>query len=207
MRDEILGAALRSLEVPPHRPGFQAELRARLGTPVPERDTARQDRPARPDRAPRPRGRVRHPLRWALGLAAAAAVALAAVLAVPLSGGAPASAAAVARRAAAELKHSASLPNTTLRSGVVVVELTMSDDPWDEDELLAQIADGDMKAQERCTACCVCGCSRERRRWPATGARPKMSCRTRSCGPCAGAIRWRWRGCGRWWRRWSGDRR
>lgn len=110
MRDEILGAALRSLEVPAHRPGFHAELRARLGTAVPERDTARQERPAGPDRVPPPRGRSRHRMRWTLGLAAAAAVALTAVVAVLLSVGAPASAAAVARRAAAAALTGAALP-------------------------------------------------------------------------------------------------
>jgi hypothetical protein len=109
-RDEILGAALRSLEVPAHRPGFHAELRARLGTAVPEPDTARQDSLARPDRAPPPRGRARHRLRWTIGLAAAAAVALAAVVAVPLSVNAPARAAAVARHAASAARIGAGLP-------------------------------------------------------------------------------------------------
>ena len=40
------------------------------------------------------------------------------------------------------------MSNTTLRWGVVMVELTMSDDAGDEDTLLAQIADGDMRALE-----------------------------------------------------------
>ena len=109
-RDEILGAALRSLEVPAHRPRFHAELRARLGTAVPEPDTTRPDGPARPDWNPPPRGRARHRLRWTIGLAAAAAVALAAAVAVPLSVNAPASAAAIARHAAATARTGAGLP-------------------------------------------------------------------------------------------------
>jgi hypothetical protein len=66
--------ALRSLEVPAHRPGFHAELLARLGTTVPKRDTAGQERPARPDRSRRGAGRhgipsagrsaSRRPRRW-----------------------------------------------------------------------------------------------------------------------------------------------
>jgi hypothetical protein len=108
-RDEILGAALRRLEVPAHWPGFHAELRAKLGTAVPERDTAHRERPTRPSWAPPVRSQARHPLRWTLGLAAAVALAAAAV-AVPLSVGAPANAVAVARRAASAARTGAGLP-------------------------------------------------------------------------------------------------
>jgi hypothetical protein len=109
-RDAILGAALRRLEVPAHRPGFHAQLRAKLGTAVPERDTARRERPTRPSWAPPPRGRARHPLRWTLGLAAAAVVALALAVTVTLSVGTPASAVAVARHAASAARTGAGLP-------------------------------------------------------------------------------------------------
>src|SRR5215471_14534143 len=46
------------------------------------------------------------------------------------------------------MRQRLALPNTTLRRRVVRVELTMSDDAGDEDELLAQIAGGDMRALE-----------------------------------------------------------
>jgi hypothetical protein len=95
-RDEILGAALRRLEVPAHRPGFHAELRAKLGTAVPEADTAHRERATRPSRIPPRRGQARHPLRWTIGLtAAAAAAAVAVAVAAPglfTGGPAPASA-------------------------------------------------------------------------------------------------------------------
>jgi outer membrane lipoprotein-sorting protein len=58
-RDEELGAALRELEVPEHRPGFDAELRRRLA----------EERPA--PVAPARRAR----LRWGVRVAAVAAVA------------------------------------------------------------------------------------------------------------------------------------
>jgi outer membrane lipoprotein-sorting protein len=71
-RDEVLGAALRRLEVPEHRPGFEAALRERLVEQVArERPRARRHAPG-PARRPAFR---RGP--WALGLAAAAIVALA----------------------------------------------------------------------------------------------------------------------------------
>jgi hypothetical protein len=99
-RDEIVGAALRRLDVPEHRPGFHAELRAQLSATGSERDTADPRRPARPRRAPSGTGPARQLPRWSRGLAVAAAVAVAAVVTVVLTAGAPASAAAVARRAA-----------------------------------------------------------------------------------------------------------
>jgi hypothetical protein len=98
-RDEILGAALRRLEIPEHRPGFHAELRANLGTAAHGPDTAGREHPARPSRAPSPRRRARHRLRWTLGLAAAAAVALFLVI-VNLPGTSPGTASAAEVRAA-----------------------------------------------------------------------------------------------------------
>ena len=109
-RDEILGAALRRLDVPEHRPGFHAELRAKLSTAGSERDTAYPQRPAMPGRAPSGSGRARHPVRWTLGLATAAAVGLVAAVAVALSASAPANAAAVARRAALAVRSGTGLP-------------------------------------------------------------------------------------------------
>ena len=107
-RDQILGAALQRLEVPAHRPGFHAELRAKLSAARLEPDTGRR-RPARPGWAPPGSGQARHPLRWTLGLAAAAA-AVAAAVAVPLLVSTPASAAAFARRAALAARTGAGLP-------------------------------------------------------------------------------------------------
>src|SRR5258708_3836336 len=75
-RDEILGAALRRLEVPPPRPGFHADLLAMLGTAVSEPDVADPERPSTPRWAQPRRGRLRHPRGWMLGLAAAAAAVL-----------------------------------------------------------------------------------------------------------------------------------
>jgi outer membrane lipoprotein-sorting protein len=71
-RDEVLGAALRDLEVPEHRPGFEAALRKRLAEEVVAEKPRRPRHASRP--APRPAFRRR---RWALGLVAAAVVALA----------------------------------------------------------------------------------------------------------------------------------
>ena len=100
-RDEILGAALRRLEVPAHQPGFFAELRANLSAAVPGQEAADLKRPARPGWGRPRRGRVRHPRGWTLGLAAAAAVVLALVLVVTgLPGGVPRVASAAEVRAA-----------------------------------------------------------------------------------------------------------
>src|SRR5215471_183282 len=46
------------------------------------------------------------------------------------------------------MRQRLALPNTTLRRRVVRVELTMSYDAMDEDELLRQVATGDMRALE-----------------------------------------------------------
>jgi hypothetical protein len=70
VRDEIVGAALRMLDVPEHRPGFDAALKVRL-----EEESAGRHHPRSG------RGRARGPAfrrrRWAWGLSAAAAVAVA----------------------------------------------------------------------------------------------------------------------------------
>jgi len=79
-RDEILGAALRRLEVPAHRPGFHPGLRASLSTASPGQDAPDRHRQGGSGGARR-RGWVRHPLRWTVGLAAAAVLALALVIA------------------------------------------------------------------------------------------------------------------------------
>jgi hypothetical protein len=73
VRDEMLGAALRELDVPEHRPGFEAALRARLAE---EAATRGRSGPGR-HRARRPGFR---PTPWAWGLSAAAVVALAVLL-------------------------------------------------------------------------------------------------------------------------------
>lgn len=78
-RDEELGAALRALETPDHRPGFYADLHRRLGE---ERAARRTD--VRKRRLARRRG-----LRWGLRLASAAAVASAVWLVVGLPEDAP----------------------------------------------------------------------------------------------------------------------
>jgi len=70
-RDEILGAALRGLEVPEHGPGFDAALRELL-----EEEAARRKRPRH---APPPRQAFR-PGPWTWGLSAAAVIAVAALL-------------------------------------------------------------------------------------------------------------------------------
>jgi hypothetical protein len=69
-RDKVLGAALRELEVPEHRPGFEAALLARLAE---DAVTTRRRRHA-PHPTRRPAFR-RGP--WALGLAAAAVIVVA----------------------------------------------------------------------------------------------------------------------------------
>ena len=97
-RDEILGAALRSLGVPAHRPGFHADLRAKLGTAVPGRDAADLERPARRSWVPSWRGQARHPLGWALGFSAAALALFLVVAGLP--GTSPSTASAAEVRAA-----------------------------------------------------------------------------------------------------------
>jgi hypothetical protein len=67
VRDEMLGAALRGLEVPEHRSGFDVALRQRLEEAAPRK---------RPRHAPPPRPAFR-PGPWAWGLSAAAVIAVA----------------------------------------------------------------------------------------------------------------------------------
>ncbi|HEX5469051.1 MAG TPA: hypothetical protein VFW80_08390 [Gaiellaceae bacterium] len=73
-RDESLGAALRELDVPEHRPGFHDELRRRL--------TDERVVPVRPARAPRRRFNRRR-----VGLALVAAAVAAAVVAIGIPRG------------------------------------------------------------------------------------------------------------------------
>jgi hypothetical protein len=100
-RDEMLGAALRQLEVPEHRPGFESALLTRLAE-----DAVASRRPRHaPRRARRPAFR-RGP--WALGLAAAAAVVAVLVVTSTLPGTRPGTAsAAEVRRAVARAWASA----------------------------------------------------------------------------------------------------
>ena len=70
VRDEALGTALRELDVPEHRPGFHAALRARLRE---ESATSVLPRRARPNA----RQPVFRPGPWTWGLSAAAVIALA----------------------------------------------------------------------------------------------------------------------------------
>jgi len=100
-RDEILGAALRRLEIPEHRQGFHTELRAMLATDVAERKATGVEPLEKPRWHTLRRGPVRHPLRWTLGLSAAAAAVLAVFLVVgDLPGTSPQMASAAEVRAA-----------------------------------------------------------------------------------------------------------
>jgi hypothetical protein len=91
VRDERLGAALRQLEAPEHRPSFHAEL---------ERLLAAEAAGRRPVRRPRPR------LRWGLRVAIVAVLAALAVVAVDLlrSGDAPGPGIGVQQATAAEIQ-------------------------------------------------------------------------------------------------------
>lgn len=110
-RDEALGAALRALEVPEHRPGFERELRRRLA----------QDRlaGARASRPSRRRLRVRLPVRR-LAVAAVALGAVA-VLAIPVLDRLPSVRADVASAAEVQARVRASLGSLQSLSGVLVV--------------------------------------------------------------------------------------
>jgi len=106
-RDEVLGAALRSLPVPAHRPGFHADLFANLRAEVPGPDVAAPEREAdsehsaRYRRVPRGRSRAWHPRGWTISLAAAVSVALAIFVVIAnFPGGSPATATAAEVRAA-----------------------------------------------------------------------------------------------------------
>jgi hypothetical protein len=91
VRDERLGAALRELSAPEHRPSFHAEL---------ERLLAAETAGRRPVRRPRPR------LRWGLRVAFVAALAALAVVVVDLlrSGDAPGPGIGVQQATAAEIQ-------------------------------------------------------------------------------------------------------
>ncbi len=72
-RDEVLGTALRELDVPEHRPGFRAAVEARLR----EGAVARVPSPPAGRHRRRPRQPVPRPGPWTWGLSAAAVIALA----------------------------------------------------------------------------------------------------------------------------------
>jgi hypothetical protein len=136
LRDELLGAALRELEVPEHGPGFEVMLRARITeeAAAPGRHRHAQRRGHGPARRPAFR---RGP--WALGLAAAAVVALAVlVITSTLPGTRPRVAtAAEVRRAVARAWASAESV-----SGVLVLrERTGVSDRWS----FILTADGDFR--------------------------------------------------------------
>jgi hypothetical protein len=118
-RDEILGAALRRLEVPAHRPGFHASLRARLSTASPGQDASDRHRPSGPSGNSRRRGWVRHPLRWTIGLAAAAVLVL-----VLVTAGLPGTAHRIAN--AAEVRAAVARAWASARgiAGVLTVDYT-----------------------------------------------------------------------------------
>jgi hypothetical protein len=93
VRDERVGAALRQLETPEHRPSFHAELERLLAAEAAERRPVRRSRP-------RPR------LRWGLRVAIVAVVAALAVVVVDLlrSGDAPGPGIGVQQATAAEIQ-------------------------------------------------------------------------------------------------------
>jgi hypothetical protein len=114
-RDEELGAALRELEVPSHRPGFHAELHLRLAE-------ARLESAGAPRREPRVRRRRR---RWGVRVAAVAAVAavvLAAVGIPRLDRTSPIAGPEVATAAAIKAKVQAALADMHNLSGVLVYD-------------------------------------------------------------------------------------
>jgi hypothetical protein len=111
-RDEALGAALRALEVPEHRPGFERELRRRLAE-----DRLAGGRASRPSRG---RHRVRLPGRR-LAVAAVALGAVA-VLALPVLDRLPGLVRAdVASAAEVQARVRASLGSLQSLSGTLVV--------------------------------------------------------------------------------------
>jgi hypothetical protein len=119
--------------------------------------------------------------------------------------------------------------NTTACPGVVRVMPTMRDDPADEDELLRQVADGDMRALEalyrgtRVQVFAVALAAAGDRgvaedvvqdtfvRVHSAAPRYRPGSRARAwvltIARCAGATGSRWRGCGPWWRRCRDQRR
>jgi hypothetical protein len=120
-RDEELGAALRELDVPEHRPGFHAELHRRLAE-------ARLESAGVPRREPRVRRRRR---RWGVRVAAFAAVAavvLAAVGIPRLDRTSPITGPEVATAAAIKAKVQAALADMDNLSGVLVYDGTEKGD-------------------------------------------------------------------------------
>ncbi len=117
-RDETLGAALRDLDVPEHRSGFDEALRAMLRDEIPgARILGRRGRSIRT--SPR--------RRWAWGLATATTITVAAVLAVAvgLPGGGPGAATAAEVRASVAQAWA----SADSISGVLVVDDTAAYGP------------------------------------------------------------------------------
>jgi hypothetical protein len=114
-RDEKLGAALRELEVPEHRPGFYGELRRRLADERAARATDSRRRPRR-----------RTGIRWGLRVAAVAAVVAIVVVAIGIprtertpriAGPEPATAAEIQARVRAALATMRNLSGTLVSDG------------------------------------------------------------------------------------------
>jgi hypothetical protein len=136
-RDEELGAALRSLETPEHRPGFDSELQRLLAEePVPRR--------LRVPRRTRRRRWARRPV-IAIAVAAVAALAVALPLAdrVPGVGGAD-----VASAAEVQAHVRDSLSSLDSMSGVLVSRCTVAGCPRGAEELrwrFALTSEGDLR--------------------------------------------------------------
>ena len=105
-RDEVLGTALRALDVPEHGPGFDSELRRRLG----------RERVAGRERTLRGSRVLAGRRRWLAAVGAAAALALVAIALPSVLPGGPEAATAAEVRAAV----SAALASTESLSGVLV---------------------------------------------------------------------------------------
>jgi anti-sigma factor RsiW len=118
-RDEVLGAALRELDVPEHRPRFHDALRAAL-----EREAdGRGDVEGEPRRAPPrpPRRRRPQPRRgWAWGLATAAAITAVALVAVMV--GLPGPGPGVATAAEVRARVTQAWATAESISGVLAIE-------------------------------------------------------------------------------------
>lgn len=165
-RDEILGAALRELEVPEHRPDFHDELRRRLADePV---------TPLRPARKPRRRLNRR---RVALALVAAAVAAAVVAIGIPRGGEESDRLGGPAVASAAEIKAKVRSAFDTMRnlSGELV-----SDGPQKGDKLrwhFAVTAKGDFALTgpargERMTYDASTGVARSALRSESLGGRP-----------------------------------
>ena len=118
-RDDALGAALRELEVPEHRPEFHEAVWAMLEREAADRGGARREpRPVRPH--PPRRGRPHPRRRWAWGLATAAAISALAVVAVMV--GVPGRGPGVATAAEVRARVAQAWATADSVSGVLAIE-------------------------------------------------------------------------------------